>query len=203
MPTAHTMSSAGMDKFEWHRRVVSDPGIKTLPQLRTLLALWDFSDKHGRNVRPGRQLLIERSQVRKSSLDAALRFLVKQGYLVVRSEGGRGRGGRGLATVYELGVPALWITQETSQPTGVFSGETSQDFAETSQDSALNLPTGWDPSEEHQKNRPSSSAHPPADALHSTATGTDDDGNPCDWDLSTPTPRLPRYADEYDWGQPA
>lgn len=212
------MKETGMSKFEYHKRLVSDRRLTGEGRLRVLLAMWDYSDKDGRRIRPGRARLMRHTNLKSSATDSALKFLVANGYLVVQNEGGRGRGGRGLATVYELGVPGYWpreidadgqsrdentpswrevFRKETSRRDGTFEQETSRRDEETSRHDGQNPPPRRDPSDLYQNyshHHPgfSEGAPPPAFEGASNSPHPDADGNAQDWGLSG--------SASYDWG---
>lgn len=197
-----SMKETGMGKFEYHKQLVADRHLKGEGRLRVLLAMWDYSDKDGRRIRPGRERLMRHTNLKSSATDAALKFLVGNGYLVVQNEGGRGRGGRGLATVYELGVPGHWpkeidadgqprsentpswrevLRGETSCDDGTFGGETSRRDEETSRRDGQNPPPPRDPSDPFHTpshhHEISAGAHPPEPASGELDWGADADGD--------------------------
>ena len=204
-----------MSKFEYHKHAVSDRGLKGEARFRVLVAMWDYSDKDGKRIRPGRERLMRHTNLKSSATDAALKFLVGNGSLVRQNEGGRGRGGRGLATVYELGVPGHWpkeidadgqprhentpswrevLRGETSRDDGTFSGETSRRDGETSRRDGTNPPPPRDPSDLSQTpshhHRSSAGAQPPEPASGGLDWGADADGD---------SHAQAHSAEDFDW----
>ncbi|PWF82353.1 hypothetical protein DEJ38_06550 [Kocuria rosea] len=105
-------------KFWWHKMATRD-GELTAAQYRVLMAVWDYTDEHGRNAFPGRDGIARGSACAPRTVDRTLPVLTAGCYLTVMDEGGRGKGGRGLATVYALGVPTHWQDETPANVTGV------------------------------------------------------------------------------------
>lgn len=98
-----------MDKFEYHKRMTADRDLSHAEH-RLLATLWDYSDPDGTNIRPGRERMVDHSTLGERTVRVALNALLDRGYLVKTTGGGRGKGGRGLATIYRLSIPQAWIT---------------------------------------------------------------------------------------------
>lgn len=93
------------DKFEYLKQIHNLPHSRNLTnaESRVLVAVFNFTDGHGRRAHPGVELLARRLDYAKPrNVEKLLAILTAKGYLVVESVGG----GQGRATSYALALPA-------------------------------------------------------------------------------------------------
>jgi hypothetical protein len=74
-------------------------------QYRVLTTLLDYSDATGRNAFPSVETMAADCDMTDRNIKRCLSWLRDSGWIVQRSRGGRGKGGAGWASVYDLPMP--------------------------------------------------------------------------------------------------
>lgn len=218
-----TVRAAGMGKFEYHRLFVADEQL-THAEVRVMAVLWDFSDRFCDESRPGRARIQSSAHVSRRKCDEALKKLLDGGYLTLRQEGGRGEGGKPLASVYALSIPPHWpehsLPLRGNDPVDNPRGSSplrgkerrgssplrEQQFppegAALSPSGSTTLPPEGEPirslsypDQIHASD--AAGAPPPAHAHASPARGQLDDAESLDWGSADATAQEP---DPYAWG---
>lgn len=176
-------------KFGYLKAITADTEL-THAQFRVLTTLFNYSDEHLRNARPGVDRIIRESTCSRNAVKAALRVLEDRGYIVPVVAGGN-RGGRGLATVYTLRLPVDNVS--VGGPVSV--GKGAHPVTETSPLSDTKGATQWAPNRSRTNHGSDQASNPPS----STSPGSPD-RFACSKDEAWNTEPTPWDEEpEYDW----
>jgi hypothetical protein len=96
-------------RFDWERlvrRIVMPSNLRSTKLVALMLAT--YADADGSSIYPGADRLADVCQLGRSTVQASLKWLREDAYLIHRHQHGVNKGGRKLADVYQLCRPSDW-----------------------------------------------------------------------------------------------